>query len=362
MSLADLRSMIELLEKKLETAEDDAKTKLQASHDSCLEAIRRLTDKLGTNNDAVPSSISSRSQKIKMIENALSDVSIFTGAASNEAETFCGRLSQIHELLITQGDQDLEEQFVKFSMLRVSEPVFQHLMESKVDTSTFELFKKAIKETFGPKLNAVQLVNKLYDIDYDDKMKFSLFAQKIHECIRVGFAALNSQWKKAKNTSDDISSEQTALFFGMAFMTQHIKNSNFRLFRDLVRELDEIFDPNQLASRAEYFQDRIGGSYASSHVLFNNRNNSRGRRSSNTNGGKEAKTGTKPDSDDKTKGNLKSENPENIQRRRHPFRRNKKTNERNSPEETIFENATDNKSSYHTEHKNTSVFSSASFQ
>ncbi len=357
MSLADLREMLEFLETKIEKADGEAKTKLQQSHDSTLEAIKRLTDKLGTNADTPSSVTQAKGQKIKMIENALSNVSIFTGAVSNEAETFCGRLSQIHKLLVTDGDQTLEADFVKFSKMRLSEPVFKHLTESKIDTSTFELFKKAITETFGPKLNAVQLINKLYDINFDEKMKFSIFAQKCHEVIRVGFTALNAQWKKAKGTTDDISAEQTALFFGMSFMTQHIKNTNFRLFRDLVRELDEIFDPNQLAGRAEYFQDRMGGSYASSHVLFNR--NNRGRRGNNPNGGSGTKTGTKPDSDDKTKGNSKLEN---TPKKRHPFRRNKKTNELTAPQEVQSEHASDGKRSYHAEPSITSVFSSSTFQ
>ncbi len=328
MTLAELRENMEFLQNQISTADGETKTQLEESLASTIAAITRMTGKMGTSD---PAASHSKTAKLKVMENAISDVPLFGGTVSTEAESFCGRLDQIFHLLITNGDTSLEADFVKFATMRLSQPVFKHLLASKADTSTFEKFKDTITTTYGPKLNACQLMNRLYDIEFDDKAKLSIFAQQCNETVRVGYAALNAQWKKAKNTNDDISAEQSCHFFAMGFMLQNIKNSNFQLYRDLIRDLDEIFDPNQLAARAEYFIDRTGTANVS-NTLFNNRHNRNNRRyvpnpgqAGKSNRHDKSKSDVcREDEDEKThdKHSKSTENGEKKQRqRRRKFRR-----------------------------------------
>ena len=275
-TIAEMRSTVDWYDTKI-AAEQDAerKGKLIASRDMVESKLEAAMQGMSLESKpTVPSAQIAHAQKVKAIESALHDVPLFRGTQSNEAERFTARLSQMFHLLVTNNDATLEPDFVRLSTMRLSEDVFQHILQSGSDITTFAKFKDVIKSTYGPKLNAVQQMNKLYDLEFDGKAKLSLFAQRCHETIRNGYSAMNKQWKKVKQVDTDIPGEQVALFFGMCYMTQHIKNADFQLYRDVIRDLDEVMDPNQLASRAEYFKDRVGGPLVS-NCLFGNRNGSR---------------------------------------------------------------------------------------
>ena len=275
-TIAEMRSTVDWYDTKI-AAEQDAerKGKLIASRDMIESKLEAAMQGLSLESKpTVPSAQIAHAQKVKAIESALHDVPLFRGTESNEAERFTARLNQMFHLLVTNNDVSLESDFVRLATMRLSEDVFQHLLQSAADISSFAKFKEVIKSTYGPKLNAVQQMNKLYDLEFDGKAKLSLFAQRCHETIRNGYVAMNAQWKKVKKVDTDIPGEQVALFFGMCYMTQHIKNADFQLYRDVIRDLDEVMDPNQLASRAEYFKDRVGGPLVS-NCLFGNRNGPR---------------------------------------------------------------------------------------
>ena len=270
-TIAEMRSTVDWYDTKI-AAEQDAerKGKLIASRDMIESKLEAAMQGLSLESKpTVPSAQIAHAQKVKAIESALHDVLLFRGTESNEAERFTARLNQMFHLLVTNNDVSLESDFVRLATMRLSEDVFQHLLQSAADISSFAKFKEVIKSTYGPKLNAVQQMNKLYDLEFDGKAKLSLFAQRCHETIRNGYVAMNAQWKKVKKVDTDIPGEQVALFFGMCYMTQHIKNADFQLYRDVIRDLDEVMDPNQLASRAEYFKDRVGGPLVS-NCLFGN--------------------------------------------------------------------------------------------
>ena len=275
MTLAELRENMEFLQTQISAAEEgETKTKLEASLAATIDAITRMTSKIGSED---VSQTYSKNQKLKALESAFNDVSAFHGTDSAEVERFCGRLSQLHHLLIKNGDASLEPEFVRLSKLKLSNAVFNHIIQSKSDVSTWEKFSDVIRTTYGPKLNATQLLNQIYDLELDQSGKFSLFAQQIHEKIRIGYSALNAQWKKNTNSSTDITGEATALYFGMCIMVQSVKNTNYQLHRDLIKDLDECMDPNQLASKCEWFRDRLGGRV--SNAMFNGRRNNRNRSS-----------------------------------------------------------------------------------
>ena len=92
---------------------------------------------------------------------------------------------------------------------------------------------------------------------------------KIHETIRVGYSSLNDQWKKTKNVQTDITGEATAQYFGMCFFVQVLKNKDHQLHKDIIKDLESCLDANQLASKCQWFQDRVGPSPMST-TLFGN--------------------------------------------------------------------------------------------
>ena len=289
MSLKDLRETLDYLESKIKVAEDGTKANLEATYKSTLDAVTRLTENVGKSGSP-PSSNYKSSQKLKALEVAVMDVPMFNGSGDAEVEQFCGRLSQLHHLLVEKGDTELAPDFIRLATMRLSQPVYQHLIQSQSDISDWNRFANVIRTTYGPKLNPTQLLNKLYDIDFSDESKFSLFAMKIHETIRVGYGALNEQWKKTKNVQTDITGEATAQYFGMCFFVQVLKNKDYQLHKDIIKDLESCLDANQLASKCQWFRDRVGPS-AMSATLFGNafRN---GNRRNESKSGKKKKAST----------------------------------------------------------------------
>ena len=268
MSLKELRDTLDYLKSELQTADGEVKLQMEASYKSTLNAVTRLTESISQPGSS-PVATYKSSQKLKALEVAIMDVPMFNGTGDAEVERFCGRLSQLYHLLVENGDKDLAKDFIKLATMRLSQPVYQHIIQSQSDISEWDKFSNVIRTTYGPKLNPTQLLNKLYDLDFSDESKFSLFAMKIHETIRVGYGALNEQWKKAKNVQTDITGEATAQYFGMCFFVQVLKNKDYQLHKDIIKDLESCLDANQLASKCQWFRDRVGPS-AMSTTLFGN--------------------------------------------------------------------------------------------
>ena len=202
MSLKELRETLDYLKTEVKAAEGDTKAQLEASYKATLHAVTRLTENMGKPGTSTAATYKT-SQKLKALEVAMMDVPMFLGAGDVEVERFCGRLSQLHHLLIENGDKDLATDFIRLATMRLSQPVYQHLIQSQADISDWDKFNDTIRATYGPKLNPTQLLNKLYDIDFTDESKFSRFAMNIHETIRVGYSALNERQKMSKRISPE---------------------------------------------------------------------------------------------------------------------------------------------------------------
>ena len=329
MSLKELRETLDYLEGKVKTADGDTKAQLEASYKSTLDAVTRLTENMGKpgTTSAAPYKTS---QKMKALEVAVMDVPMFNGSGDAEVERFCGRLSQLHTLLVKKGSTELEPDFIRLATMRLSQPVYQHIVQSQSDISEWDKFCNVIRATYGPKLNPTQLLNKLYDLDFSDESKFSLFAMKIHETIRVGYSALNDQWKKTKNVQTDITGEATAQYFGMCFFVQVLKNKDHQLHKDIIKDLESCLDANQLASKCQWFQDRVGPS-AMSTTLFGNafRNGNRRNQPKHRNQGKSKETkGRKRDSS--CESNDGSNRPRHAEHSFKEKQHDKNTGKRNS--------------------------------
>ena len=139
MSLKELRDTLDYLKSELKEADGETKTKLQASYQATLDAVTRMTENMGKPSSSTAAYKSS--QKLKALEVAVMDVPMFIGSGDAEVERFCGRLSQLHHLLIENGDKDLATDFIRLATMRLSQPVYQHIIQSKADISDWDKFK-----------------------------------------------------------------------------------------------------------------------------------------------------------------------------------------------------------------------------
>ena len=56
----------------------------------------------------------------------------------------------------------------------------------------------------------------------------------------------------------------------MCFFVQVLKNKDHQLHKDIIKDLDSCLDANQLASKCQWFQDRVGPSPMSATLFGNN--------------------------------------------------------------------------------------------
>ena len=117
-------------------------------------------------------------------------------------------------------------------------------------------------------------MSKIFDVEFDEKAKFSVYAAAINEQLRTGYAAVNRLYKAVNGTTDNIPGEELSYFFGGVLLANHLKSTHFSIFRDLIPDLDKCMNPTQLANRGEYYFDRLGN--RNSSVFYGRSTNKNG--------------------------------------------------------------------------------------
>ena len=255
------------LEGKISTAEGAMKTKLETTYNEAVDNLAKAIQILGQAKPQVTSSVNyTKTQQIKAIENALNGVPTFTGVDIHETQSFCDHLSQIFSIMVTDVDPSLEPEFIKIVKLKLTQSVFKQMNQTKADVTTFDKFKQYVQSNFAPKHNAIQVMSKIFDVEFDEKAKFSVYAAAINEQLRTGYAAVNRQYKAVNKTTDNIPGEELSYFFGGVLLANHLKSTHFGIFRDLIPDLDQCMNATQIANRGEYYFDRLGN--RNSSVFF----------------------------------------------------------------------------------------------
>lgn len=233
---------------------------IKAEYEGALtNAVRKLS-KLMSEDIKPAASVANyaQAQNIKSIENGLQNIPEFTGSHITECDSFLDRLQQIFTVTVTDVDPNLENHFLKSIKLKVSQPIYKHMISSKEPIVSFSKYKEFIRLNYGGKLSAVQTMSKIFDVPFNPDEQFHVYATSVTEYIRTGFSAVNMQHKRINKCDTDISAEDLAHFFGALLLSNNIKTNFFELHRDMVRDLDNVLNAQQVAARGEYYRDRIG--------------------------------------------------------------------------------------------------------
>ena len=202
----------------------------------------------------------------KNISEALRRVKPFAGQDLEKTPEFLDKLQQIFDIEVTrpdpEGSLDLESIFMRKVLSSVIENrVYKHIEAAgQIDKVTkWSDFKTYVTQNFTPKQNAVQVTCKLFDVVWDRSSSETLHipAGKIAEKVKNGWSALNRQWKEKKSVETDIPGEDVFRFFGACHLSELIKQQEFDTHRDMIRDLDEVFNVSDVANKGEYYRVRL---------------------------------------------------------------------------------------------------------
>ena len=216
-------------------------------------------------------------QDKKSIENHLKTIPRFTGTTPEETERFIDRLRQAHEALVKGKNPELEVVFLTHSKLLLDISISKHLHSGGKVIDNFEKLKKFLTEQYGPKVNSCQLLTKCFDEELDPNGQVSVFATRISELTKVAFSAVNAQYKKVHKCETDIPAEDAFQFVAATIVANNIRSQNDSLWRDMVRDLDSVLTPHEVANKAEYYSQRLSQGGASSTFFGRNNHSSRGK-------------------------------------------------------------------------------------
>ena len=261
-----LQSTISFLETKIESASAESKpqyqTALSRAQSKLLELIEAVDTSPNTKDASSSSQTYKRNSQIKSIESALSDTS-FKGLDINETTRFVERLEKIYIITVTGKDPTLEADFLDLVKLRLSDPVFKNLHASQVDVSTFIKLKNWLKTTYGGNFNAFQILQRAWDIEFKPEEKFSVYAQKVSEEMRTGAAAIQKQLSAVKGTAETSTAdiEFTLEFVAGLLVSNNLRSYCWPLYKDMVNDMDKMLTSAEVANKAEYYRERLGGDF-----------------------------------------------------------------------------------------------------
>ena len=66
----------------------------------------------------------------------------------------------------------------------------------------------------------------------------------------------------------DLSADQVLDFFGALIFSEELKKSHFHIFKDMTLDFDKLKDCNAVATKAEYFRERLSGNPVNESSFF----------------------------------------------------------------------------------------------
>ena len=192
----------------------------------------------------------------------------FFGTNIQETEKFVSKLDQLFDLLVQNVDSKYETIFLNNVFRRLSESVYKTMNTSKSDVSTYANFKIFIKAHYGGQLNAFQCVSRIFDINYNPEAKFHIYSSKLAEEVRNAKGAIEAHFKDVNKAGSELSADQVLDFFGALIFTEELKKSHFHIFKDITLDFDKLKDCNAVATKAEYFRERLSGNPVNENSFF----------------------------------------------------------------------------------------------
>lgn len=298
--MEELRATITFLRAEVESSDGEIKESCEAALQNAhakLAALINAVEITPTQRAPTTSETYKRNSQIKSIESALSETK-FSGKDINETTRFVERLEKIFIITVIGKDPSLESDFLDLVKLRLSDAVFKNLHASQADVSTFEKLKSWLKTTYGGNFNAFQILQRAWDIEFKPSEKFATYAQKVSEEMRTGVAAVRKQITAVKGEKQhpggdpqfaaghkagrDAGLEDAMEFVSALLVSNNLRAHCWPIYKDMVNDMDTMLTSTEVANKAEYYRERLGGANAddSAQAYWAKPNHSNGQNSS----------------------------------------------------------------------------------
>ena len=130
---------------------------------------------------------------------------------------------------------DLTTEFVKAA----NHSVFQQMVDSNQDTSTFELLKTYLIATHSSQRTNFQHLSRAWDLQRGDDEKLTDFAGQLGNTIR-----------------EAIDNNTLFSIMGAILMSEKVKTWNSNLYSHLIKTMDNHYTANGIACEAQQYLDR----------------------------------------------------------------------------------------------------------
>jgi len=256
----EVTKTITFLEEKIASSTDSIK---QGYEDSLAQAQETLKTLLKDAAKPAPAKESSteaykKNANVKSIEYALSETH-FNGLDLSETRRFIERLDKIYQITVENVDATLEADFLKLVKLRISDLVYKNMVNSKIDISTFQKFKSWIKTTYGGQFHAYQVLTRAWDIEFRPQEKFTNYAQRVGEELSTSLASIQKQHKEINGTQSDLTLDGLMGYMSGLLVTNNLRTHCFPIFRDMTNDFNKMESGLEVAAKAEYYRERLGG-------------------------------------------------------------------------------------------------------
>ena len=238
----------------------------------------------------------------KSLNESLRRLRKFKGENFEQTPEFVDTLKQIYDCQISSKDVDEIPELRSYFMNQILSNTISNAVYKQIKTDNcydkvsndFEAFCEYILEHYTPKQNTLQIVAKIYDINWDEKsQKLHVPANEINSCLKNGWEVLNRTWKTEKQVENDMPGEEVFHFFGAIHLSEVIKQREYDTYTRMIKDFDKVFNASDVANKAEYYRGRLKPT-GSTNILWNqdrsskrNRGNRDGNRGGNRGGNRD---------------------------------------------------------------------------
>ena len=219
---------------------------------------------------------------VKAISLALKDLPVYNGLNIMETERYTAKLKQYYSLLVSEVDNNLEQEFLTQIRLKLGENVWKHIDTAKPDIKNFDNYLSYIRKTYGGQQNAFQVVSRAFDIEFRPDEKFFVYSNKLTNELRSSLLAMKGHYNDKNEGDKELTADNCIDFLGALIMSQNLKKEHWEIFRDMTNDMDTLKTANAVAQKAEYYRERV--QHAPSSSTFCGRNDNSVKRNDNRNG------------------------------------------------------------------------------
>ena len=143
---------------------------------------------------------------------------------------------------------NLEGEFVKAAQDLLDQGIFQQMVDSKQNTSTFEKLKTYLIGTHSSQMTNFQHLSRAWDLQWRDGEKLTDFDGRLENTIREAAVHIKNKYKKDKV---DLTVDMVFSIMGSMLMSEKVKDWNPNIYPHLVKTMDSHYTAIGIACEAQ---------------------------------------------------------------------------------------------------------------